>query len=118
MSGVDPVYTVYKKILIEKSLLWNLKLILNKNWAQLLCLISQLNMNCLVKLKYVTSRRMWILNILIIDFMRNKIYISKLAKQYIKWQITLWTYRGARHMSHLPVYGQRTRSNAKTNKVL
>lgn len=50
--------------------------------------------------------------------MRNKIYISKLAKQYIKWQITLWTYRGARHMSHLPVYGQRTRSNAKTNKVL
>lgn len=58
-----------------------------------------------------------------INYLLNKILISKVKAQrnlalIIKNLIELQSYRGSRHALHLPVRGQRTRTNSRTIKRL
>lgn len=56
-----------------------------------------------------------------ITFLLNKLIVTKVKGQraldlVVKGLIELQTYRGYRHQFHLPVRGQRTKSNGRTIK--
>lgn len=114
MGIKDYIYIVYKRMYINRCLIWNLKKNLCFNWKQILNLIAKLDVQSNIQLKFIIGRRRWFINLLVTEFGFEKSKILRLVLKYIKWQISLWTYRGKQHWKKLPIYGQRTRSNAKT----
>lgn len=108
------VFIVYKRMVSEKGLIWNLKVNLYFGWSSIISLMSKVDVNFKMYMKFITGRRRWFINLIISEYVGRRSIINKWVLKYIKWQITLWTYRGNRHLKKLPIYGQRTRSNAKT----
>jgi small subunit ribosomal protein S13 len=49
-------------------------------------------------------------------FIMSQAYIDRYITLNIKKLIDLYTYKGIRHQACLPVHGQRTRTNANTQR--
>lgn len=114
MTKDNYIYIIYKKMFMEKCLILNWKVNLRCGWRQLIRLLAKVEVNPDIQFQYVLGRRRWLVKLIMSKLSFKKREILNLTTKYIKWQVTLWTYRGIRHLAHLPIYGQRTRSNART----
>ena len=112
----EHIYIAFKKIFLNKSCLWNLKVVRKHKWAQVRIVNAKIDLCNNLKFKFLTGRRLWLISLTITDLAISLNELLHLTNIYINWQVQLRTYRGQRHFKRLPVYGQRTRSNAKSCK--
>lgn len=110
------VFILNKKLNSNKKLFYELKKIygLNFNRINLLFKIFKFEKNFLPK--DLTSKQILLLN----KFLKKSFSLEKNLKSQqiknIKSLIRISSYRGLRHSKKLPVHGQRTHSNAKTQR--
>lgn len=89
---------------------------INKKIASIICIETGLNPN--IKIKKFTQTQLKDLKHFIETTYKDNIYTMKYkeTQQNIQNLILIKNYRGSRHLLKLPVRGQRTHSNAHTQK--
>lgn len=113
-------FILFKTLINQKKLLTGLLTISGLNKSHILKIINFLGLKMNTELTQLTSTQIQQIKFLIeskesLFYLKNKQQKMKLKIQNL---ITMRCYKGLRHQSNLPVNGQRTHSNAKTNKKI
>jgi small subunit ribosomal protein S13 len=115
---VKYIYILTYEIILIKSIYSNLIKINGLNKLTIGKVLSKSSLHKFLYYKNIFSRRNWLIKLNLRTYLINlKLYL-KIKDIYINWLITMNLYRGKRYVLKLPVRGQRTRTNARTSKIL
>lgn len=116
MSRPTTIYTWTYEIGKKKRLFDVLMTIsgIGRKTASLLCASIGISTNTPTGL--VPDNQLALLQRILIDKYATQTEHNLLSRNFIKLQIQNGSYRGVRHVAGLPVRGQKTRSNARTQR--
>jgi len=101
---------------INRELLVALKEIYGLGWSKIKILLSKIGFSYISLVGSMHNYYKDLLFFYLENFIISKARIDRIISLRIKRLIDLKTYKGSRHILNLPVHGQRTRTNANTQR--